>query len=129
MESNQLRPHLTKLDHGSVPVADVDDGVEFYGGILGLEQMDRPDFGFPGAWFAIGDIAIHLTTGGRLRGADSPLFPGEAHLAFQCDDPDAMLERLDSHGVKTWEMPDSPAARRQIFFNDPWGNLIELIVH
>lgn len=104
-------------------------GIDFYGGILGLEALPRPDFGFPGAWFAAGDVAIHLTTGGALRGAESPLHPGEAHLAFQCSDSDALLEQLGAHGVKTWELPNSPAARRQIFFNDPWGNLIEIIVY
>jgi catechol 2,3-dioxygenase-like lactoylglutathione lyase family enzyme len=104
-------------------------GIEFYGEILGLEALPRPDFGFPGAWFAAGDVAIHLTTGGALRGAESPLNPGEAHLAFQCSDSDAMLEQLGAHGVKTWELPNSPSARRQIFFNDPWGNLIEMIVY
>jgi catechol 2,3-dioxygenase-like lactoylglutathione lyase family enzyme len=57
------------------------------------------------------------------------LNPGEAHLAFQCSDSDAMLEQLGAHGVKTWELPNSPSARRQIFFNDPWGNLIEMIVY
>ncbi len=50
-------------------------------------------------------------------------------MAFQCSDSDAMLEQLKAHGVKTWELPNSPAARRQIFFNDPWGNLIEMIVY
>jgi len=129
MTSNDSRPCFVKLDHSSIPVGDVDVGIDFYGGILGLQELARPDFGFPGAWFAAGDVAIHLTTGGVLRRPDSPLRPGEAHLAFQCSDPDAMLEKLESCGVNSWELPDSPAARRQIFFNDPWGNLIEMIVY
>ena len=40
-----------------------------------------------------------------------------------------MIQHLDAHGVAVWELPDSPAALRQVFFNDPWGNMIEMIVY
>ena len=123
-------PRLTRLDHCSIPVGDVAQAEEFYGDVLGLVPIPRPDFGFPGAWFdAGGGLAVHLTTGAELRGEDSPVRPNEAHLAFRVDDSDAMLEHLNSHGVSVWELPNSPAARRQIFFNDPWGNMLEMIVY
>lgn len=122
-------PVLTKLDHGSISVGDVDEAVTFYGDILGLKPIPRPDFGFPGAWFDAGGVPVHLTTDGMARGSDAPVRPNEPHLAFQVDDPDAMIEHLETHGVSVWEMPDSPAALRQIFFNDPWGNMIEIIVY
>ncbi len=122
-------PRLTQLDHGSIPVGDIDEAVGFYRDVLGLAPIHRPDFGFPGAWFDAGGVAVHLTTDGALRGKDSPVRPNEGHLAFQADDADAMLEHLATHGVSVWELPNSPAARRQIFFNDPWGNMLEIIVH
>lgn len=122
-------PRLTQVDHASIPVGDVEQAVDFYGGVLGLAPITRPDFDFPGAWFGGGSIDIHLTTNGTLRGADSAIRPNEAHVAFRTDDDEAMLERLAAHGVSVWEMPNSPAARRQIFFNDPWGNMLEIIVH
>ena len=122
-------PKLTKLDHGSVPVGDIDEGIRFYGEILGLEPLPRPDFGFPGAWFHAGGTPVHLTTDGALKGPDAPLRPNESHLAFQVDDADAMVAHLEAHDVRVWEMPNSPAAERQIFALDPWGNMIEMIVH
>lgn len=122
-------PHLTKLDHGSICVGDVDEAVVFYGDVLGLVPIPRPDFGFPGAWFDAGGVPVHLTTGGTIRGQDSPVRPNEGHLAFRVDDAEAMIEHLAAHDVSVWELPDSPAALRQIFFNDPWGNMIEMIVH
>lgn len=120
---------LTKLDHGSICVGDIDEAVAFYGGVLGLAQIPRPDFGFPGAWFNAGGTPVHLTTDGTLRGAQSPIRANESHLAFQVDDLEAMIQCLDGHGVAVWELPDSPAALRQVFFNDPWGNMIEMIVY
>lgn len=120
---------LTKLDHGSFPVGDVDEAVVFYRDLLGLEPIERPAFDFPGAWFDAGGTPIHLTTGGNLRGPDSPIGGGEAHLAFQVDDADGMVAHLEANGVYVWEFPNSPAADRQIFFNDPWGNMIEMIVY
>jgi len=122
-------PRFTHLDHCSIPVGDVDRAVVFYRDVLGLVPIPRPDFGFPGAWFDAGGIPVHLTTDAVLRGGDSPVRPNEAHLAFRVDDADAMLEHLERNGVSVWELPNSPAARRQIFFNDPWGNMLEMIVY
>ncbi len=122
-------PRLTQLDHGSLSVGDINEAIVFYREILGLTQIPRPDFGFPGAWFDAGGIPVHLTTDGSMRGADSPIRPNEGHLAFKVDDIEAMMKHLDAHGVAVWELQDSPAALRQVFFNDPWGNMIEMIVY
>ena len=122
-------PRLTQLDHGSICVGDIDEAVGFYRDVLGLTPVPRPDFGFPGAWFDAGGIPVHLTTDGSLRGSDSPVHANESHLAFKVDDVEAMVEHLAAHGVAVWELPDSPAALRQVFFNDPWGNMIEMIVY
>jgi glyoxylase I family protein len=35
-------------------VSDVEASLYFYTQILGLQQMERPDLGFPGAWFQLG---------------------------------------------------------------------------
>ena len=120
---------LTKLDHGSISVGDIDKGEWFYGELLGLTPLPRPDFGFPGAWFDAGGTPVHLTTGGDMRGADVNLRPNDPHLAFKVDDLDAMIETLTENDVDWWEFPNSPAAVRQIFFCDPWGNMLELILY
>ena len=47
--------------HISLPVRDVSRSVAFYRDILGLTQIDRPNFNFQGAWFALGpDQQLHL---------------------------------------------------------------------
>lgn len=124
------REPVLVFDHGSVPVGDIDEAVVFYRDVLGLEPIDRPDFGFPGAWFRAGTTPVHLTTGGTLRGAGARLHAGEAHLAFRvAGDLDRLLADLDAHGAPRWELLDSPAAERQIFVLDPWGNVIELCTY
>jgi len=117
---------LTKLDHGSLCVGDIDKAVSFYGDLLGLEPLPRPDFGFPGAWFNAGGTPVHLTTGGFTRSGDAELRPNDGHLAFLVDDLEEMITELTEADVTWWEFPNSPAADRQIFFRDPWGNMIEL---
>ena len=117
---------LTKLDHGSLCVGDIDKAVWFYGDLLGLEPLPRPDFGFPGAWFDAGGTPVHLTTGGFTRSDNPELRPNDGHLAFLVDDLEEMTAELTEADVDWWEFPNSPAADRQIFFRDPWGNMIEL---
>lgn len=118
------------MDHASVSVGDIDAGVAFYGGLLGFEQIDRPDFGFPGAWFSVGGLAVHLTTGGHMRGPDAPLRPNDPHFAVAVHgDLDRFLDRLRSEGVAVHELENSPAAERQTFVKDPWGNVIEFCVN
>ena len=38
------------IHHVSINVKDVPESIKFYVDVLGLEQLARPDFGFPGAW-------------------------------------------------------------------------------
>jgi glyoxylase I family protein len=120
---------LNKLDHASIPVGDLDEAIIFYRDVLGLEPISRPNFDFPGAWFDGGGTPIHLTTGAHLRGEEFPLRENEAHLAFTTDDPDGFLADLAALNIEIYELPDSPAADRQLFFFDPWRNMLELAVY
>lgn len=121
--------HMT-FDHVSLSVTDLDRAVVFYRDTLGFEELSRPDFGFPGAWFHISGTPVHLTTGGTTRGADAPLRPNDPHFAISIDgDLDAFLAELSRLGVPIYELQDSPAAERQTFVKDPDGNVIELCVY
>lgn len=125
------RPHTAlQFDHASICVGDVDEAVRFYRDILGLEPIERPDFGFPGAWFRAGGTPVHLTTGGAVPGSDARLRPNEGHVALCVTEGiQELVDFLNANGVKTWELMNSPAAERQIFLHDPWGNMIELCTY
>jgi hypothetical protein len=44
-------------------------------------------------------------------------------------DLDRFLDRLRQAGVEVFELMNSPAALRQTFVKDPWGNVIEFCVN
>src|SRR5258708_31871732 len=50
---------IRKLDHAAFLVKDVERSCQFYGQVLGMEQIPRPkNFDFPGAWFSKGSFQI-----------------------------------------------------------------------
>jgi len=117
-----------QLDHVSISVTDLDSSVRFYCELLGFPQMERPDFGFPGAWIQVPGKPLHLTTGGTTRGSDAPLRANDPHFAISVrGDLDGFLDGLRAAGVPVFELMNSPAALRQTFVLDPDGNVIEFI--
>jgi glyoxylase I family protein len=118
------------IDHASVSVGDLDEAIEFYGVVIGFQQIPRPDFGFPGAWFRVGALAIHLTTGGHMQGPGTELRLNDPHIAIAVVDGfDELVDRLHTHDVEVVELENSPSALRQVFIGDPWGNVLEFCVN
>ncbi len=112
---------LGGVHHVSLDVADVEDAGRFYEEVLGLTRIERPDFGFPGAWFDASGTQVHLIEVGTHEA------PTSQHFAFRVDDVDAVCAALVDKGVDV--SPPSagfPGAGRQAFLKDPSGNLIEL---
>ena len=112
---------LGGVHHVSLNVADVDEASRFYEDVLGLTRIERPDFGFPGAWFDTGRGQIHLLE------VDGHTAPDGQHFAFQVDDIEAVVAALAAKGIDI--RPPStgiPGAGLQAFLKDPSGNLIEL---
>ncbi|MDQ1396567.1 MAG: glyoxylase family protein [Acidimicrobiaceae bacterium] len=108
------------VHHVSINVADVDEAVAFYTGILGLTvRGDRPvDLGVEGAWLDAGGQQVHLIK------ADLPSSQGQ-HFALLVADLDATVDELRSAGLKVSD-PSPVGAARQSFLKDPAGNLLEL---
>lgn len=112
---------LRGVHHISVNVADAAVAERFYVDVLGLEKLERPDFGFPGAWLACADgRQVHLIQ------VDGWVAPKGQHFAFAVGDIDGVRGELVERGVKVSEPAVVPGAGRQCFFKDPAGNMIEL---
>ena len=45
---------ILEINHVAISVEDVDRTCDFYANIMQLEQLARPAFDFPGAWFRLG---------------------------------------------------------------------------
>lgn len=108
-----------RLHHVALNIRDIDDARKFYVGCLGLPEVARPDFGFPGLWLGLGEQTLHLIP------SDEVAAHGQ-HFALQVEDLEAALEDLASRGIHPEGRLDVPNAGRQAFVRDPFGNLIEL---
>ena len=90
-----------RYHHVSVCVSDLDRARAFYGGPLGLKEIARPAFKFPGVWYALdGDIALHImvTEWPAPRPAPERFDLVHPHFALWTDDADQTFERL--HAVR-----------------------------
>jgi glyoxylase I family protein len=114
---------LTGLQHVAICVKDLDAALRFYVDVLGLEEIERPDFGFPGAWLTVGghaDQMVHL-----MESADPPPTNFQ-HFALSCPDLEDAKSTLAAHGFSLSDPSPIPGHGRQSFVNDPSGNVVEL---
>jgi len=112
------------LNHVAVHVADVKASIHFYRDTLGLIQLPRPAFDFPGAWFQIGTSQeLHLI-GNRTQPVHS--HSRGTHFALQVTNIKAAEAVLKSKGAIFTGPKQRPDGNWQIFIQDPDGHYIEL---
>ena len=92
----------------------------FFGGLLGLEEVEKPDAlaGRGGCWFELGERQLHI-------GVEEPFRPSlKAHPAFVVREIEALYALLErSHIACSWDVAID--GRRRFFAPDPWGNRLE----
>lgn len=119
-----MHPPIRALDHVGIHVDDVATSESFYRDVLGLEPIDRPDLGFPGAWLRIGAAQeLHLI--GKNSSPDCP--PRERHFAMTIEDAGAWARWLSERGITIDGPRTRPDGAIQIFLRDPDGHVIELL--
>jgi glyoxylase I family protein len=119
---------IQTLHHVSINVTDLDRARRFYSGVLGLVEIDRPAFDFPGAWYRLGDRQLHLIVHPpthSLRGT-TEISSREGHFAVAVRSYDDARTHLETAGVPFDARPRGRTPWAQIFLSDPDGNLIEL---
>ncbi|MEO1440120.1 MAG: VOC family protein [Chloroflexota bacterium] len=126
--------HIKSIAHMGLIVRDVEKSRWFYGAVLEMPELTRPEqFQFDGAWFQGGDSEIHLIAGDHTTAPVGFEDPGDAlktglatHLAFEIDDLEALVERLNAHNI---EIKGGPMKRgdgaMQMYLRDPDGYTIE----
>jgi glyoxylase I family protein len=113
--------------HVSLVVTDLERAKRFYGEVLGLQEVPRAPFDFPGAWYQVGALQLHLIVhpGRTLRGTQE-IDSRDGHIALRVKSYRGALERLRSLGIPVKEKPTGRAPWPQLFLTDPDGNVIEL---
>jgi catechol 2,3-dioxygenase-like lactoylglutathione lyase family enzyme len=114
---------ITGIDHVQVaaPPNCEHEARAFYGALLGLEELEKPDAlkARGGVWFRAGAQQLHV-------GVQEDFQPAtKAHPAFRVDDLDALAERLVTAGAPVHYDDAIPG---RFYTEDPWGNRLELLV-
>jgi catechol 2,3-dioxygenase-like lactoylglutathione lyase family enzyme len=115
---------LSGIDHVQLaaPPACEETARAFFGDLLGLEEIEKPEplRARGGVWFRLGAQQLHV-------GVEEEFVPArKAHPAFAVLEYDELLARLAAAGVETVEDSSIPGVRR-CYVADPWGNRIELV--
>lgn len=114
---------IRELNHVMIRVADLDASVRFYHDVVGLKQVHRPAFDFPGAWFALGEQQLHL-----VGDPEAPSSSGHHHFALWVDDPAEAKRELLARGWTRLRGPNArPDGVMQLFVTDPDGYIFELM--
>jgi glyoxylase I family protein len=127
---------IESIHHVSLPVADLERSKQFYQEVLGLPEIERPPFDFPGAWYQLGDRQLHLIvhTNSTFR-EQKTVDSRDIHFAIRIDSYRETREYLRSKGFhpeaedefkKMKEDPHSIAGWPQLYIMDPDRNVIEL---
>ncbi len=125
---------VKEIDHVTIVVSDLDQSRAFYRDLLGMEDTQRPDFGFPGYWFQAGRTQVHLILDqdgcSRPGGGFDPDQVGAGlthHFAFEVEDAKVAYDILRSAGVRIQGGPaNRPDGCTQVWFYDPDGHCVEI---
>ena len=152
----RVRPSLAVkcLNHVSIETRDVERLRVFYSQMLGLRPLERPDFGFGGAWFQLAQgVALHIIERDPLKPgsgeSEGSLFEGDSdespphvgaasskvpekfirrsfHTALTVADIDEAKRVLDEHSIPYAVNTVPGTSISQLFFYDPDGNGVEI---
>ncbi len=127
---------LECLHHVAISVSDLARAKQFYGDVLGLEEIARPNFPFDGAWYRVGNQEVHLIV------SRDPTFRAgkgvtleDIHFALRVRSYRAALAHLESKGCRETKdepgrsmrvNPSSVTGYPQIHVLDPDRNVIEI---
>jgi len=130
--------NIRAIHHVSLNVTDLERSRRFYREILGLEEIARPPFSFPGAWFRVArSQQLHLIVheGATFRGQKG-VDTRDNHFAVRVEDYHAAVKFLRSRGyredaaeldlLKMRTQPHATAGFPQIYICDPDRHVIEI---
>src|SRR5436305_48372 len=100
---------IAAIHHVSLTVTDLERSRAFYREILSLREIERPPFGFPGAWFVVGGSQqLHLIVHDRATFRGKPLDTRDSHFAVRVPRYEAAVEYLKSKGYREDTGVDDP---------------------
>ena len=118
-----MKINFKRLSHVQIciPAGKEEQARGFYSGLLGLEEIEKPEAlkRNGGFWYQIADIQLHI-------GVEEIQNRSKRHPAFEVENIEQIKEYLIANGVEIREEIPVPGLNRFSFF-DPFGNRIELM--
>jgi catechol 2,3-dioxygenase-like lactoylglutathione lyase family enzyme len=95
----------------------------FYGVILGLKQLQKPEGSRKnvGAWYEVGAVQLHLSIEDEIDNHAS-----DRHVCYVVRDVKAAEQHFRDAGVEIIPDPRPIPGRPRLYVRDPGGNLIEI---
>ena len=118
---------VVRLHHVSFAVKDLAASKRFFGGLIGFEELERPSFGFRGAWYAIGDRQLHLIEQADAGREVSGRISRSDHMALEVEDLDQVRAKLEEAGVEYDVGSNDHLGFSQVFCSDPDGHTVEFV--
>lgn len=116
---------VTQLHHVNVTVpAELEAATkDFYGAVLGLEQVPKPSAAQQsGAWYQIGATQLHLSVDNEEIGSLS-----SRHICFAVSDLGTAEKRFREAGVDIIPDPRPVSGTQRFYVRDPGGNQLEIV--
>ena len=93
----------------------------FYGHVLGLEEIPKPDAGQSrGAWYQLGAAQLHLSI------EDGAATASRRHVCYQVLDVAAAERHFRDAGIEIFDDERPITGIQRFFLRDPGGNRIEI---
>src|SRR6266852_3395808 len=119
-----MKFRIARLDHIQISAPEGCEVAarEFYGALLGMREIPKPDSlrARGGCWFECGLQQLHI-------GVDRDFRPArKAHPAFAVTSLETLRQALLSRNIMVADDASIPGIRR-FFAEDPWGNRLEFL--
>ncbi len=124
------------INHVAITVSNLNETVRFYTNIIGIDTIANPFNDGKHVWMGIGPkAALHIIDKSLLpAGAPAQMTYSKGnHLCFSVESVDAIMAMLKKHHISFEDYPGTkgsfnlrPDGVKQIWFQDPEGNWIEI---